>query len=167
MFGAVKSMCQVKSLSMKGKRAMHQGIAVTTVLYVAETWGASVRDRKRLDVMEMKCLISMCGVNMRDRVRNEEIRRRVGIQDILSERMDRRVMSWYGHIERMDDNRLTKRIYKANARGVRVRGRPKMAWMDGVKRAVEKRVNVDRAKELASDRSEWRVFVKCATNDVA
>ena len=97
-----------------------------------------MRDRKRLDVMEMKCLRSMCGVNRRDRVRNEEVRRRVGIQETLSERMDRRVPSWYGHIERMDDDRLTKIIYKANARGVRVRGRPKMAGMDGVKRAVEK-----------------------------
>ena len=48
----------------------------------------------------------------------------------------------------------------------RVRGRPKMAWMYGVKRAVEKRgVNVDRAKELACDRSEWRAFVKCANKD--
>ena len=168
VFGAVKSMWKVKSLSMKGKRAMYQGIVVPTALYGAETWGASVRDRRRLDVMEMKCLRSMCGVNRRDRVRNEEVRRRVGIQETLSERMDRRVLSWYGHIERMDDDRLTKRIYKANARGARVRGRPKMAWMDGVKRAVEKRgVTVDRAKELAYDRSEWRAFVKYMTNDAA
>ena len=95
-------------------------------------------------------------------VRND-VRRRVGIQETLSERMDRRVLSWYGHIERMDDDRLTKRIYKANARG-----RPKMAWMDGVKRAVEKKgVNVDRAKELACDRSEWRAFAKYTTNDAA
>ena len=81
----------------------------------------------------MKCLRSMCG---RDRVRNEEVRRRVRIQETLSERMDK-------------------------ARGVRVRGRPKMAWMDGVKRAVEKRgVNVDRAKKLACDINEWRALVK-------
>ena len=49
-----------------------------------------------------------------------------------------------------------------------MRGRPKMVWMDGVKRAVEKRgVNVDRAKELACYRSEWRAFVRCTTNDAA
>ena len=76
-----------------------------TVLYEAETWGTSVRDRKRLNVMEIKCLRCMCGLNRRDRVRNEEVHRRVRMQETLSERMDRRVLSWYGHIERMDDDR--------------------------------------------------------------
>ena len=160
VFGAVKSMWNVRSLSMKGKRAMYQGIVVPTALYGAETWGASVRDRKRLDVMEMKCLRSMCGVTRRDRVRNEEVHRRVGVHGTLSERMDKRVLSWFGHVERMEENRLTKRVYKSSAEGVRGRGRPKLGWMDGVKRAVEERgVNVDGAKELACDRSEWRAFV--------
>ena len=95
VFRTVKSMWKVKSLSMKGKRAMYQGIVVPTVLYGAETWGTSVRDRKRLDVTEMNCLRSTCGVNRRDRVRNKEVRRRVGIQETLSERMDRRMLSWY------------------------------------------------------------------------
>ena len=34
----------------------------------------------------MSCLRSMCGVTRRDRVRNEEIRRRCGLQRSLSKR---------------------------------------------------------------------------------
>ena len=40
---------------------MFERIVVLTVLYGAETWGLSVRENNKLDVMEMRCLRSMCG----------------------------------------------------------------------------------------------------------
>ena len=36
-----------------------------------------------------------------DRVRNEEVRMRAGIERELSSRADPRVLRWYGHVERM------------------------------------------------------------------
>ena len=50
------------------------------MLYGAEMWGLNVREKRRLNVMEIKCLQSICGVTVRDRIRNEKIRRRVGVQ---------------------------------------------------------------------------------------
>ena len=38
-----------------------------------------------------------------DRVRNEEVRRRAGIEIGLASRADRRVLRWFGHVERMDE----------------------------------------------------------------
>ena len=38
---------------------------------------------KRLNVMEKKCLKNLCGVTIRDRIRNEEIRRRVDVQNVI------------------------------------------------------------------------------------
>ena len=40
-----------------------------------------------------------------DRIRNEEIQRRVGIKETLAEKVDRRVLRWFGHMERMDEGR--------------------------------------------------------------
>ena len=37
-----------------------------------------------------------------DRVRNEEVRRRAGIEKELAGRADQRVFTWFGHVERMD-----------------------------------------------------------------
>ena len=70
----------------------------------------------------MSCLRSMCGVTRRDRVRNEEIRRRCGLQRSLSERGKQQ---WFGHVERMKGERLMKKIYRAEVEGNRRRGRPR------------------------------------------
>ena len=51
--------------------------------------GLNAREKRRLNVMEIKCLRSICGVTVRDKIRNEEIRRRVGIQVDLSGRAER------------------------------------------------------------------------------
>ena len=44
-----------------------------------------------MNVFEMKCLRSMVGVTRWDRVRNTEIRRRAGIKETLTDKVDRRV----------------------------------------------------------------------------
>ena len=64
-----------------------------------------------------------------DRVRNEEVRRRAGIEMELASRADQRVLRWFGHVERMDDYRMARRVLS----GGRVRRRPRLCWMDGVK----------------------------------
>ena len=68
-----------------------------------------------------------------DRVRNEEVRRRAGIERELSSRADQRVLRWFGHVERKDDYRLARRVSMAEVSGGRVRGRPRLGWTDGVK----------------------------------
>ena len=42
-------------------------------------------DRRKVNVLEMKCLRSLVGVSRMGRVRNEEVRRRAGIEKGVSE----------------------------------------------------------------------------------
>ena len=93
----------------------------------------------RLNVTEMRCLRSMCGVTRMDRVRNEEVRRRTGVVKGLAERADQGVLRWFGHVERMEEERLVKKIVRSDVMGGRPRGRPRMGWIDGVKRALDAR----------------------------
>ena len=44
-----------------------------------------------------------------DRVRNEEVRRRAGIERELTSRADQRVLRRFGHVERMDEWRTGTR----------------------------------------------------------
>ena len=59
-------------------------------------------ERRKVNVLEMKCLRSLVGVSRMDRVRNEEVRRRAGIELELASRMNQRVLSWFGHVETME-----------------------------------------------------------------
>ena len=95
-----------------------------------------------------------------DRVRNEEVRRRAGIERELSSRADQRVLRWFGHVERMDEYRVARRVLIAEVSGRQVRGRPRLGWMDGVKVALGNRgVTVDDLRQCAKDRKEWRALV--------
>ena len=71
-----------------------------------------------------------------DRVRNEEVRRRAGIEMELASRADQRVLRWFGHMERMDEYRTARRLFMAEVSGGRVRVRLRLGWMDGVKVAL-------------------------------
>ena len=52
----------------------------------------------------------------------------------VGQKMDQGVLGWFGHVERMENERMTKRVYESDIRGVRRRGRPRKCWMDGVRR---------------------------------
>ena len=52
-----------------------------------------------------------------DRVRNEEVHRRAGIEMELASRADQRVLRWFGHAERMDDYRMARRVLMAEVSG--------------------------------------------------
>ena len=45
------------------------------------------------------------GVTKWDKIRNGDIRWRAGIEEILAEKVDRRVLRWFGHVKRMDEGR--------------------------------------------------------------
>jgi hypothetical protein len=40
--------------------------------------------------------------------------------------MDRNVLKCYGHVERMEEEIVVKRVYMSNVEGSRKRGRPKL-----------------------------------------
>ncbi len=66
----------------------------------------------------------------------------------LSERVGQRVLSWYGHMIRMDEDPMTK-VWRTevSGAGVRVRRRPRKGWMEGVERALGMRgLSVEQGK---------------------
>ena len=55
-------------------------------LYGAEALDMGSAERRKVNVLEMKCLRSLVGVSRMDRVKNEEVRRRAGIERELASR---------------------------------------------------------------------------------
>ena len=72
--GLLKSVLSNRGLGIKAKKCLNEGVIVPMALYGAESWGMSNDERKKVNVLEMKCLRSLVGVSRMDRVRNKEVR---------------------------------------------------------------------------------------------
>ena len=93
-----------------------------------------------------------------DKVRNEEVRRRAGIEMELASRADQRVLRWFGHVERMDVYRLARRVLMAEVSGGLVRGRSRLGWMDGEKVALGNRgMTVKAARKIRKSGAPWYI----------
>ena len=125
-WGALKSVLSNRGLGIKAKKCLYEGVIVPMALYGAEAWGKRSAERRKVNVLEMKCLRSLVGVTQMDRVRNEDVRRRAGIERELASRAYQRVLRWCRHLERMDELRISRRVLMAEVSGGRIRGRPRL-----------------------------------------
>ena len=69
-----------RGLGRKANKSLYEGVIVPTALYGAEAWGNRSAERRKVNVLEMKCLRNLVGVSRIDRVMNEQVRRRAGIE---------------------------------------------------------------------------------------
>ena len=91
-------------------------------------------------------------------IRNDEVRRRAGIERELASRADQRILRWFGHIERIDESRMARRVLMAEVSGGRVRGRQRLGWMDGVKVTLGNRgMTVEAARKIGKSEDPWYI----------
>jgi hypothetical protein len=63
-------------------------------------------------------------------------------------------ISWLGHLERMEEDRMTKKIFTQELEGTRRRGRPREGWREEAERDLPV-LGVRRWRELVTDREKW------------
>ena len=71
-----------------------------TLLYQSENWTLTSKERQMLTTTEMRCLRKAAGKNRMDKIRNEEIRRRVNMQP-AEQTANKNKIRWWSHIKRM------------------------------------------------------------------
>ena len=62
-------------------------------------------------------------------------------------------LSWLGHLERMEEDRMPKKIFTQELKGTRRRGRPRKRWNEEVERDLQV-LGVRRWRELVADRKK-------------
>jgi hypothetical protein len=80
---------------------------------------------------------------------NEELNTLLNGEDVVRFLKLQRIR-WLGHVERMEDNAMPKRMLK---------GRPRMRWLDDVESDLKK-MEVIGWKEKMRDRKQWRLVVE-------
>ena len=79
-WGALKNVLSNRGLGLKEKKCLYEGVIVPTALYGADAWGMRSAEKRKVNVLEMKCLRNLVGVSRIFRVRNEEVHMRAGIK---------------------------------------------------------------------------------------
>ena len=129
------------------------------LLYQSESWVLRNQERSQLNATEMRYLRTSLGLRLLDRVRNEEIRRRMGRERNIIEEIEEGQQRWYGHVRRMEEERIPKKVMTLRMNGDRRQGRPRARWIDQVREMWRGKgmLAVD-GERIAADRQEWRAI---------
>jgi len=70
-------------------------------------------------------------------------------------------ISRLGHLERVEEDRMPKKIFTEELEGTRRRGRPRERWKEEVERDLQV-LGVRRRRELVADSRKWKDIVRHA-----
>ncbi len=91
----------------------------------------------------MSYLRGACGVSRLDGVSNENMYERFGMCHVgvekkrgVVEEVKQRTLRWFGNMERMEEGKMTGKVYINEMEGGNLRGRPPVKWRDTVQEYV-------------------------------
>jgi sorting nexin-29 len=150
-----------KLIGRELKLKIYKTLIRPIVTYGAEIWTLTKEDENNLRIFERKVIRKIFGPikkNEEWEIRNnEEINEILRNKDIVRFIKAERIR-WLGHVTRMEEDRLPKKILKEKVFATRKRGRPKLRWMDDVLKDLRE-MQVRGWREKARNREEWRRLV--------
>lgn len=74
-----------------------------------------------------------------DRIRNERIREKMKVEGNIIQDIQEKQLQWYGYLQRMADDRISKQVLQWTPADRLKRGRPKLSWNQGIDRVMSER----------------------------
>ena len=151
-----------KHVPTESKMIIYTSMLRPVLIYGSEAWAMTTKTKSMIQAAEMKVLRVIKGVTRMDRLRNTKIQNDLKVTPIL-EIIERNKLRWFGHVQRMGEEKYPKRALNWTPQGRRPVGRPRMRWMRGIEEALEKRgttVEEVMEEERYWDRMEWRRMIE-------
>jgi transcription termination factor 2 len=73
-----------------------------------------------------------------------------------------RRLGWAGHIARMEEQKIPKKVLNGNFHTVRPVGRPRTRWTDVVQRDARQLLGIRRWRNKAANKDDWRRLMRVA-----
>nr|VZI31936.1 unnamed protein product [Spirometra erinaceieuropaei] len=140
---------------------MYKSVILLTLMYGAETWTVYTKQARRLNHFHLSCLRRILRLNWQDRIPDTDVLERTGILSIYAI-LRQMQLRWSGHLVRMDDERLPKRLFYGDvATGSRRPVGHIRRYKDTLKSSLKRlQINTAKWEEFALDRPTWRRTVK-------
>ena len=120
----IRSLVNARSLQLECDR-------VTVVTYGSETTIWREKERSKIRAVQVNNLRGLLDICRKDKVPNSPIRQLCGLtKDVVDEKIEEGVLRWFGHMERMEKDRIGMRVYVGECAGIRSVGRPRKRWTD-------------------------------------
>ena len=146
-----------KDIRKERKLKIYNALIKSSLLYGSETWRLTENNKRRVEATEMDALRRSSRISRKDRIRNVTIRQQIGLEETIIKEIEQNQLTWYGHVQRMAEERLPKIALKWMPKQKRARGRPKKNWMEGIKKAMNER-NLNEGQW--EDRKRWSLGVE-------
>ena len=142
-----------KHIRKNTKKMIYQTIVESTLTYGSEAWVLNKDAQRRLLATEMEFWRRSCGITRMDRVRSERIIEMMKVEYRITDAIQEKQLRWYGHLERMEDSRIPKKVWEWMPERRRKKGRPRFEWKRQIKQNMEHK-NLE--EDDWWDREKWK-----------
>ena len=115
------------SIPLEERAKVYCACVRPVLLYAVETWALTERLEGLLASCDHRMLRYMSRVRWQDRITNEEVRRRCGVEN-LKHRLRKMRLKWFGHLKCRDENSILRKAMELEVEGRKPVGRPKKTW---------------------------------------
>ena len=114
-FGALRQcVFEDRHLSLKTKVKVYRCVVLAILLYGSETWVLKKKQIGSLEKFHNRCMRGILGITRgqqwEQRIKTSEIRGLVGLSESMDDSIRQRRMRWLGHVARMGEERIPKKI---------------------------------------------------------
>ncbi len=163
-FGALcKPVFRDNDLSMKTKTLVYCAavLHVGVLLYGAETWANKRCTTKKIESFHNMCLRRILNISRAQqrvgRITSSQVQSMFGMEETTEELIAAKRLQWLGHVARMEEERLPKRLLFGWMPQPRPAHGTKMRWRDKVRKYLKKvHIEEDEWYSIAQERGHWR-----------
>ena len=172
-FARLRRIWRRDDISLDTKLKVYNSAVLSVLLYGSESWRVLKQDLQQLEVFQMSCLRRIAGISLLERRRNCDIRATCRNQPAIARLLQRNRLRWFGHVSRMDVNRLpAKAVFTPVPANWRcARNAPKRLWSSQIHdsllhlKSTYGAANwcshwLTIARDNARDRNQWRIVVQ-------
>ena len=153
-----KPIVQDRNLSIATKRQVYRAVVLSVLLYGAETWVLKAQHVKRLNSFHNRCIRTILGVTRyqqwKERITSAHLASTFGMQQLISDFVMEQRLRWLGHLGRMGNDRLPKKVLFGELRGKRPCHGTKRRWRDIARSDTEATCAGDRWYALCQGQKE-------------